>query len=128
MSFSGFFDLASGGHLLCVFIPSLLWLATVWTFPLGLREGHGSWSLYLTKKKRGTEKGFRGQEPHSLLLNFNNTNYLLIWTVHLMKAMLLLVQTNKNGSLHKHQSIMKNWLKIMQILKGSLHFTSLSGT
>ena len=27
-----------------LFIPSLLWLATVWIFPLILREGHGGWT------------------------------------------------------------------------------------
>ena len=29
--------------LLGLLIPSLLWLATVWIFPLKLREGHGGW-------------------------------------------------------------------------------------
>ena len=28
----------------CLCIPSLPWLATVWTCPLGLREGQGGWT------------------------------------------------------------------------------------
>ena len=39
-----------------------------------------------------------------------------------MKAMLLLVQTNKNGSLHKHQSIMKNWLNANTKRQFTLYF------
>ena len=39
-----------------------------------------------------------------------------------MKAMLLLVQTNKNGSLHKHQSILKNWLNANTKRQFTLYF------
>ena len=35
----------------CLCIPSLLWLATVWTCPLELRESHGDWSLFTTNKE-----------------------------------------------------------------------------
>ena len=41
-------------------ISSLPWLASVWTYPLDLRESHGSWSLLPTNKKWVTEKGFPG--------------------------------------------------------------------
>ena len=40
--------------LLCICIPSLPWLATVRICPVGLREGHGVWSLSPTNKKQGT--------------------------------------------------------------------------
>ena len=52
----------------CLWVPSLPWLATVRICPLELREGHGGWSLIPTNKKRGTQKDFRAQEPHRVLL------------------------------------------------------------
>ena len=51
-------------------IPSLPWLATVWICPLELREGQGGWSLFPTNKKQETQKGFRAQEGHKVLLGF----------------------------------------------------------
>ena len=51
-------------------IPSLPWLAAVWTYPLRLGEGDGSWHLFPTNRKRGTQKGFHAQEPHLDLLGF----------------------------------------------------------
>ena len=53
----------------CLCIPSIPWLATVWTCPLELR-GHRGWSLYCTNKKWETWKGFHDQEPHIVLLGF----------------------------------------------------------
>ena len=38
-------------------IPSLPWLAAVWTYPLGLRESHRGWSLFPKIKRWGTHKG-----------------------------------------------------------------------
>ena len=55
----------------CLCIPSLLWLATVWICPLGLREGHGGWSLFPTNKERQTWKSFHAQEPQRVLLGFH---------------------------------------------------------
>ena len=37
-------------------IPSLPWLATIWTCPLELRRGQGGWSLFPTNRKWETEK------------------------------------------------------------------------
>ena len=37
--------------LLCLCIPSLPWLATIWVCHLGLREGHGVWSLFPIKTR-----------------------------------------------------------------------------
>ena len=54
MSFSGSFNLA-----------------------FGTQEGHGSWSLFPTNKKRGTQKGFCDQEPHRVLLGFKLTTSML---------------------------------------------------
>ena len=51
-------------------IPSLPWLAAVWTYPLRLGEGDGSWCLFPTNRKRGTQKSFHAQEPHLDLLGF----------------------------------------------------------
>ena len=51
-------------------IPSLPWLAAAWTYPLRLREGDGSWYLFPTNKKWGTQKGFHVQKPHLDLLGF----------------------------------------------------------
>jgi len=44
--------------LLCLFIPSLSWLATVWTYPFCLRRGPGGWSVFPTNKKWGHRKAF----------------------------------------------------------------------
>ena len=44
--------------LLCFCIPSLPWWATIWIFPLELKEGQGGWSHFPTDKKWGTWKGF----------------------------------------------------------------------
>ena len=38
--------------------------------PLELREGQGGWSLFPTNKKQETQKGFRAQEGHKVLLGF----------------------------------------------------------
>ena len=62
--------LVSGLLLPCLCIPSLLRLATVWSCPLELREGHAGWSLFLTNKQQGIQKGFCAQEPHRVLLGF----------------------------------------------------------
>lgn len=51
--------------------PSLI--SAVWTCPLELSEGHGSWSLFLTNKKWRTQKGFHAQELHRVLLGFTVT-------------------------------------------------------
>ena len=45
-------------------------VATVQICPLGLREGHGGWSLFPKDKERGTQKGFHAQEPQRVLLGF----------------------------------------------------------
>ena len=37
-------------------IPSLPWLATAWTCPLELREGHGGWNSFPKNKKWGIQK------------------------------------------------------------------------
>ena len=55
----------------CLCIPSLPWLATVWICPLELRKCHGGWSLFPTSKEWGTQKGFRAQEIHRVLLDFS---------------------------------------------------------
>lgn len=55
-------------------IPSLLWLVTVWIYPLELQEGLGSWNLFPTKKKWGLWKGFGIRK---ILLGFNFGHWLL---------------------------------------------------
>ena len=40
------------------------WLATIWICPLGLKEGHGSWSLFPTNKNRGTKRLLCPGSPH----------------------------------------------------------------
>ena len=44
-------------------IHSLLWLATIWTCPLELWEGHGGWSLLTTNKKWGHRKAYMPRSP-----------------------------------------------------------------
>ena len=45
-------------------IPSLPWLATVWTCPLELGEGHECWNLiYSLQKRKGGQIVFCAQEP-----------------------------------------------------------------
>ena len=39
--------------LSCLCIPSLLWLATVWTCPWELREGHGGWMKPISCNQNG---------------------------------------------------------------------------
>ena len=51
-------------------IPSLPWLATVWTYLLELRRGHGGWNLFPTNRKWETQKNFLAQKPHRVLLGF----------------------------------------------------------
>ena len=60
-----------GCYTCCLCIPSLPWLATVWTCPLECGAGLGGWSLFPTNKKQGTQKGFHAQEPHGVLLGFS---------------------------------------------------------
>ena len=54
-------------------LPSLL--ATLWTCPLELKEGHGGWSLFPTNKKWGTQNGFHSQEPHRVLFSFTKSKF-----------------------------------------------------
>ena len=56
----------------CLLIPSLAWLETVWTFPLGLKEGQEGWSLFSMDKKQGTQQSFHAWEPHRVLLSFKS--------------------------------------------------------
>ena len=51
-------------------IPSLPWLAVVWTCFLELWECHGGWSPFPQNKKRGIQKSLCAQEPHRALLSF----------------------------------------------------------
>lgn len=52
---------------LCVHIPSLLWLACVWSCSLELMEGPGGWRkpIFCNQEK---QKGFCAREPHRVLL------------------------------------------------------------
>ena len=61
------------GCFSCLYFPSLPRLATAQFYPLGLRESHGGWSLFLTNKKWGTQKGFCAQELHRVLFSFKNS-------------------------------------------------------
>ena len=70
----------------CFCMPSLPWLATVWTCPLELREGHGGWSLFLTNKKWGTQKDFCAQEPHKVLLGFKTLSFSDKWRPRVNKT------------------------------------------
>ena len=64
--------IASWLFFLCICIPSLPWLATVWTCTLDLREGHGGWMKPIPYNQEigDTERlfcpGF-----HRVLLSFN---------------------------------------------------------
>ena len=66
MSFSGPFNLASGGFLAA---PPLL--ATVRIHPLEPREGHGGWSL--AYKEWGTKKDLHAREPLRAPLSFSSS-------------------------------------------------------
>ena len=46
----------------CYHLIFLEWFAMVRICPLGLREGHGGWSLFLTNKKRGQIKALQTTE------------------------------------------------------------------
>ena len=64
----------------CLCIPSLPWLATVWTCPLELREGHGGWNLFPTNKKLGTQQRkalVPGSPTWSYLASLRRINVLL---------------------------------------------------
>ena len=50
--------------------PLLPWVATGWTCPLELREGHGGWRKPISQtQETGTQKGFCIQESHRVLLS-----------------------------------------------------------
>ena len=44
-------------------IPFLPWSMTVWTYPLVLKEGHGGWSQFSTKRNRAHRKAFMLKSP-----------------------------------------------------------------
>ena len=55
----------------CLCIPSLPWLASVWTCPWNSGKVlEAEWSLFPVIKKWGTQKDFCAQEPHRVLLGF----------------------------------------------------------
>ena len=63
-------------------IPSLPWLATLWTCLLELREVCGSWMKAISCN----HKGFCAQEPHRVLLrhifvHFQWDKFLMLWRV-----------------------------------------------
>ena len=65
--------------LCCFCIPSLLWLATVWTCPLELREGHGGWMKPISyKQEMGDTERLCTRESYRVLLGFNNKFSLLL--------------------------------------------------
>ena len=55
---------------LCLCVPSLTWLAAIWTCSLELREGCWGWKLFPTHKKLGTKR-LLAWEPQSILLSFS---------------------------------------------------------
>ena len=77
----------------CLCIPSIPWLAIVWTCPLELR-GHRGWSLYCTNKKWETWKGFAHWPQRSCSISMR-LFYFSVWDLCYSCPMLTKDQQNK---------------------------------